>query len=63
MSYYCMIIDITDREWLPRGGEIDKPTRPWGGDLDTGKSGLAVAQSDCLPYTHLSRDHATVLAQ
>ncbi len=25
----------------PGGREIDKPRWPWGGDLDTGKSGLS----------------------
>ncbi len=33
MSYYCVMLD---RHWVPGGGEL-----PWGGDLDTGKSGLS----------------------
>ena len=32
---------MSDRQWVPRGGELDKPRWPWGGDLDTGKSGLS----------------------
>ncbi len=32
---------MSDRQWVPEGGELDKPRWLWSGNLDSGKSDLS----------------------